>query len=144
MIQIDNPLSTASNAERTSYVLKWYRRGDHRCSWFIRGIKPDRSFYGEVTVFIAGGGKQVNAAGSLSESDYAEVLMLIEQIKKHPITDDPDASWDGLLAEGPVDNPRIIFRYRDSDHRSSEAGQRFMELLDLMAPYLRQFKEPSR
>jgi hypothetical protein len=64
--------------ERASYVLKWHRRCDHRSFWFIRGIKPDRSFYGEVTVFIGGNGKQVNVVGILSESDYARLLALIE------------------------------------------------------------------
>ena len=76
-----------------SYGLKWYCRGDRLCSWFIRGIKPDRSFYGEVTIFsIGGGGRQVNAVGSLSESDYAKLLVLIEEIEKHLIANDPDCA----------------------------------------------------
>ncbi len=93
MTQTKGALSAASEAERASYGLKWYCRGDRLCSWFIRGIKPDRSFYGEVTIFsIGGGGRQVNAVGSLSESDYAKLLVLIEEIEKHLIANDPDCA----------------------------------------------------
>jgi len=140
MMQTSPSPSTASESERASYVLKWYRRGDRRCSWFIRGIRPDRSFYGEVTIFIGGGGRQVNAAGSLSESDYTRLLALVEEIEEHLIEDGP-APWEGLLAQGPVDNPRIIYRYRKGAEQSTEAGRRFLEVVNLMAPYLRQFDE---
>ena len=106
--------------------------------------QTDRDFYGEITFFAAGGGRQVNVAGSLSESDYAKLLVLIDGIEKDSIADDPGAPWDGLVAEGPVSNPRIIFRYREGAHRFTEAGRRFLELVDVMAPYLHEFDEPDK
>ncbi len=127
--------------EQASYVFKWYHGSDRRYCWFIRGIKPDRSFWGEITVFIGRGGKQVNVTGCLSESDYARFLSLVKEIETDVGAGDPDAIWDGLLAEGPVSNPRIIFRYRRDSHQTSATGLQFLSLVDVLAPYLRCFYE---
>lgn len=127
--------------KRSSYALKWYHGSDPRYCWFIRGIKPDRSFYGEITVFIGDGGKQVNVTGSLSELDYARLLSLIREIEADVSGDDSGARWEGLLAEGPATHPRTIFKYRSAANQSTAAGSRFLEMVDLLAPYLEQFYE---
>ena len=34
-----------------SYILKWRHGTNPKYEWFIRGIKPDRSFYGEILIY---------------------------------------------------------------------------------------------
>ena len=123
----------------TTYVLKWYHGDTPRYGWFIRGILPDRRFYGEITVFLAKGGRQVNISGSLSEPDYARLVSLVNKVGEGAARDDSDMPWEGLLAEGPVSRARVIFRYRPAEHETSATGRQFLEIVNLLAPYLRQF-----
>ncbi|MGI6416370.1 MAG: hypothetical protein ACOX1P_11935 [Thermoguttaceae bacterium] len=132
---------TPSVGATASYVLKWYEGSPPRYGWFIRGIHPDRSFFGEISVFIAEGGKQANVAGKLSETDYARFLHLVRGIEERASEDESDAPWDGLLAVGPTDSPRILFKYRTSDTTITEAGLMFLQVVDIMAPYLRGLHE---
>ncbi len=141
MMHINVTSRTAAEGKPPSYVLKWCHGSDPRSCWFIRGIKPDRSFYGEITVFTGESGRQINASGSLSEPDYSRLLLLIGELEKHAGTGDSDAPLEGLLAEGPVNNPRIIFRYPRSDCRTAEADSSFLKIVDLLTPYLREFDE---
>ena len=132
---------TASEGEFASYVLKWYQGGGPRFCCFLREIKPDRSFYGEITAFSGEAGKQVNITGSLSESDYATFLLLVKEVENYSGRDDSDAPWEGLLAVGSANNPRILFRYRHSADEATDVGRRFLKLVDIFAPYLREFHE---
>lgn len=141
MAQGDTASLTPSEGDVASYVLKWYHGKGRRYGWFVWGIQPDRSFYGEVTIFTDDGGKQVSVRGRLSESDYARFLLLVREIEGRTAGDESDAPWEGLLAVGPANTPRILFRYRQSDQTGSELGETFLKLVDVIAPYLRRFHE---
>jgi hypothetical protein len=141
MIEASATSHTRPAGEPVSYVLKWHHGTDPRICWFIRGIQPDRSFYGEIMVFSGERGKQINVTGSLSESDYARFLLLVRDIEKHKSADESNSPWEGLLAVGPPGNPRILFRYRHSEHQTTRAAPRFLEVVNLIAPYLRRFQE---
>ncbi len=125
----------------TSHCIKWYHGTDPLYCWFIRGIKPDRSFYGEINAFCSNGGRGVTVTGSLSASDHARLLLLVSEIEDAATVDESDEPWKGLLAEGPVMQPRIIFRYRGGGKEPSSAEAAFLAIIDLLAPYLDRFYE---
>jgi hypothetical protein len=122
-----------------SYLVKWYHGTKPRYGWFIRGVLPDRRFYGEITVFLEYGGRQANVTGSLSEADYARFLAFVSQIKENATDDGSEPPCEGLLAEGHVTHPRIIFRYRRAGDETCDAGGQFLKIIDLLTPYLHQF-----
>ena len=65
-----------------SYILKWRHGTNPKYEWFIRGIKPDRSFYGEVLIYEprrAG----INVEGRVSEADYRRLVESFAEIQKH-------------------------------------------------------------
>lgn len=123
----------------TSYIVKWSHGTAPRYSWFIRGINPDRTFYGEITVWVGHGGKQANVSGSISASDYARFLSLVREIEESVAEESSDGTWHGLLAEGPMARPRIIFHYRNDKKRGSSGGSLFLRIIDILAPYVTGF-----
>ena len=142
---VDGEISPAGCAiiMTITYVLKWYHGTEPRYGWFIRGILPDRRFFGEITMSLQHGGKQVNVEGRLSESDYATFISLVNEVKNARTEDDSEAAWQGMLAEGPVSrpDPHIIFRYRPAQDETSASGQRFLQIVDLLTAYLHDFYE---
>lgn len=96
----------------TTYVLKWYHGTSPRFSWFIRGIGPDFSFYGEVSRLAPPPRIQLNVTGHLDPTDYTSLVQLAERIKRSGSQETSDRPWEGLLAEGPISDPRVICAYR--------------------------------
>ena len=120
-----------------TYVLKWKHGTDPRYSWFIRGIKPDGSFYGDMTAFVGSfGGKQISFAGTLIESDHVRLQSLIDAIRAIPSEVDSDMPWTGLLAEDTIGKPTILFRYVPGSDQPSGVGELFLELVTIIRPYL--------
>jgi hypothetical protein len=126
--------------ESATYILKWYIGTDPRFNWFIRGIKPDGTFYGEIAVFSGNGGRQITVESRFSESDYSQFLLHISEIEKHALAGDLESRWDGLLAEGPVNHPRIIYRYHDNNRETNKADACFMSIVNLFVPYMHSFE----
>ena len=119
----------------------WYHGSNPRYGWYIRGVFPDGRFYGVITMFLGKGGKKVNATGTLSGQDYACFVSLVKEIEKEGFADDSHLPWDGLLAEGPPSNPRIILRYRRSEGRDSPGNSPFLRVIEVLDPYLHGFYE---
>jgi len=130
------------NMVNQSYILKWYDGESPRFQCFLRGVREDGSFYGEVTAFPAVSqcidgihGSAANVDGVLSPADslrFKELVAGIE-VARQGVTD----NWTGLLAEGPISNPRIIFRYMLDDDEQSPESQAFLTITRLFEPYLR-------
>lgn len=103
-----------------SYILKWYVGESPRFQCFLRGIREDGSFYGHVTAFPAVSqgndglrGSAANVDGVLSPAD---ALRFKELVASLGVAREGNAdNWTGLLAEGPISNPRIIFRFLPDD-----------------------------
>ncbi len=125
-----------------SYILKWYVGESPRFQCFLRGVRKDGSFYGEVTAFPAVSqcidgfhGNAANVDGVLLPAD---VLRFKELVVGIGVARQGDAdNWAGLPAEGPISNPRIIFRYMPDDDELSPESQAFLAITRLFEPYLR-------
>ena len=63
------------------YVLTWSYGTNPQYHWYVRGIKPDLSFYGEVTTTFERGGQQHSVSGTLTPCDYARFLELVSEIR---------------------------------------------------------------
>lgn len=122
-----------------SYIVKWTHGAGPRYSWFIRAIKPNRSFYGEITLRNGIGGKQMDVAGELSESDYALFLSLATEIEEGAVDEQFEVAWDGLLAKGPVERPHVVFRYCSGNSGKYPREFAFLKIIELLAPYLHEF-----
>ncbi len=124
-------MSSSSKTLNNTYIIKW--RGD--CgAWFMRGIKPDRSFYGEITDERLR--VQRNIEGRLSQQHYDNIVFLIDRIKQSVSEEMLSAeTWDGMLAEGTVSKPCILFRYRK---RASPSllDDAFLEIVGILREYL--------
>lgn len=127
-----------------SYSLKWYVGESPRFQCFLRDVREDGSFWGEVTAFFAVSqcidgihGSAANVDGVLLPADALRFKELVAGIG---VARQGDAdNWTGLLAEGPVSNPRIIFRYMADDDEQSPESQAFLAITRLFEPYLRPF-----
>jgi hypothetical protein len=133
-----------------SYVLWWRHGSKPSYTWYLRGILPDHSFYGELLIqfghdVIKDGvkisGKAINVECSLSESDYEHFLFLVNKLDAEVVGNISDEPWEGAIAEGPVNHPRIIFRYRSSAESVSDTDRAFLEIIDILMPYMQQFYE---
>lgn len=80
----------------------------------------------------------MNLQGELSQDDNAEVWLIANDIRRIAGENgklESGAPWDGLLAEGAYNSPRIIFHYRREDGEQSLMGQKFNRLKSLLRPY---------
>jgi hypothetical protein len=126
----------AIETQRPFYVLKWYEGDSPRFCFFVRGIQPDCTFYGELTTYLGNSGKKVRFKGALAPADYERLLSLIGDIKACGVEHNSVVSWKGLLAEGPIYNPQWVFRYQPAALATTVAGDRFAEIIEVMRPYL--------
>jgi hypothetical protein len=119
-------------------LLKWYEgSGADQKAWFLRSIDSSGKFFGEV---IAPSQKcQQTVSGTLLPDDFCKLQNLVEKLRTSALTSDSSnvkPGWTGLLATGPASKPQIILRYYPAEERSSERAARFLDLIDLLRPYL--------
>jgi hypothetical protein len=126
------------------YVIKWRHGERPEYRWFIRAILKDGSFYGEITrddaVIGADGirGRQITVEGQLSPKHVAKLKELAGRILIDPQTP-VGAGWTGLLAEGSLREPAVIFRYNPADEVHSPAAADYLQVIDLLKSYLGPF-----
>lgn len=118
------------------YILKWRSGQDPQVSWFIRGIREDGSFYGEI-VRQEGNGHGViqTVTGTMLEVDRERFQQIAGAIAAS-VRSAPDKTWTGLLASGSVQSPTIILRYSPDDEQSSPPAAEFLKLVAILNPYL--------
>lgn len=128
-----------SKSER-SLVLRWCAGTNPKIVWFFRGIRPDGTYYGEVRSHFdrprpkdrtSGIIRTVN--GTLSLHDTEELYRLAAELRSHA-SDDRDNHCRGIIADGPIGNPTILFRYND-DASDTELGKCFLALTGILDPY---------
>ena len=121
-------------------VIRWHESDLHRYHWFIRGLRSDGSYYGEVrSTFdkprdsdgLSGIARSVE--GKLSTDDIKRVLDLAARIREQP-SPDTDLPVVGVLADGPVGDPTVL--YRHSDSAASEFAMYFVEIIAILRPHL--------
>jgi hypothetical protein len=126
------------------YAILWRQDGSEGYAWYIRGIRGNGSFYGEVRYQSADESRclAVGVAGGLTPRDRARLGELIEVIRRAP----PRPSQRGhfaLLLErlDPADFGKIglQFTYRLGDEAESAPARAFLEVVGLVEPYLAPF-----
>jgi hypothetical protein len=117
------------------YVLKWRYGSDPEFRWFIRDIRDDGVFYGEVMRTTASGGEFRSVDGTLSEEECLTLKAHIEKMQPGR-EDDPAKNWTGLLAEGPVDHPKILLKYAPGDEHASQDAAEFLALVEILRPHM--------
>jgi hypothetical protein len=126
-----------------TYILKWRHGVSPEIRWFLRGIRGDGSFWGEllsvweVRVVIDGNprkgvGKTIE--GTLSPTDRSRFEELVAGFG--PGTELLEG-WTGLLAEGPMKSCTIRFCYVPGDEQESSEAARFLAVIDLLERYIR-------
>jgi hypothetical protein len=126
-----------------SYILRWNHEAGARYAWYIFGIRSDLSFFGEITFYFDAipptngtAGKQVNVSGALAASDYARFVALVDRIKSGARNDRSDSAVEGVLAQGPISHPLIIYRYHRGVDENSEEAKSFLQIVEIFSKYL--------
>lgn len=114
-----------------TYIVKWSSTNE---TGFVRGILPDRRFYGEykdIGLHVA----TRHFDGTVSPSDYARLLWLINDIASLSLPLLPAEDCDCLLAEGVLGASNVIFRHK-RDVLPANALSAFNEIVLIMKKYL--------
>lgn len=126
----------------SSLIIRWTESRSSRFHWFIRGLRPDGSFYGEVrseneSPRESDGATGVGCGieGRISNDDIKHLTQLVAQIREHPCID-TDKSVVGLLAEGPVSKPVVVYRFCEGAAEKSKASDAFLAIIAILRPYI--------
>jgi hypothetical protein len=117
-------------------ILKWYESGlQGKVAWFIRRIQPSGDFYGEIRFVTLGFHRDVR--GKLIPADTELIFSLAEEIaRSHQLPLEVSLGWRGLLAIGSITRPTVIFRHDEGDENSSRASACFIQIVNMMRPYM--------
>jgi hypothetical protein len=119
------------------YILKWHEDDAAQHHWFIRGIKSNRTFYGEVIAMRAK--RAFNVEGDISEADFAQLLSLTADIEQSSRVMNAIMPWKGLLAKGPIGHSKVFYTFPETPDHATPADRLFMKLIDVLGPYVRAF-----
>ena len=120
-------------------VIRWSESRSPSYYWLVRGLRPDGSFYGEVRSTFdrsrdsdgaAGVGRTVT--GQLGSAEMHRVVELADSIRRNPRPDIAD-SVVGLLADGPIGSPTILFRC-GTDSELIPQLDAFLAIIEIMRP----------
>ena len=105
--------------------------------WFLRGIRSDGRFYGEVRQVRDEGGILSRIQGQLSKDD----VELLHQLKKKieglsGRADVGKTPYQGLLSLGTPTKPCVILRYQVGDESTLPAARLFIDIIDMLRPYV--------
>lgn len=124
-----------------SLVLRWQEETTPQITWYLRGIRPDGSYYGEIRSQFNSPrtsddahGIIRNVEGQIASSDADAVFALAAILRES--REDGDASeCRGVLADGPINQPTILFRFSEADRDSENSGL-FLDIVRIVRPCL--------
>jgi hypothetical protein len=136
--------NTTKPALNEPFILKWQEGNGYRRTWFIRGIRPDGSFYGDGTIRTETIARGFTILGRLSSADYQALLSLVSAITNmtKDVTHELTKDCDGVIGVGTPSQGRVVFRYSSAEHKDTEVGQLFLEIVDIVAKYLCEYQNP--
>jgi hypothetical protein len=109
--------------------------------WFLRGIRPDGTYYGEIRSRFDQPRPSDNAhgvihfvEGKMAWSDVNEVFRIAAILRTTPDTH-VDKDVHGVLADGPINQPTILVRFHGNPP-STERNNLFLEIIRIVSPYL--------
>ncbi len=117
-------------------ILRWSGVNPHTGrveSWYIRGIRPDGSFYGEIRIEDEGTCKLTNLERTLSSRENEELRMLVSDLSKYdPRTRLDNTTCDGIIGLGQVTHPHVILRFSVAKHEGTEISTKFQRVIELI------------
>jgi hypothetical protein len=124
---------------RKTYSLLWIDGTSPEYTWYIRGIKPDRSFYGEIKQVSGDIRKLANVEGSLSAEDYLRVLKLVEKLKltSEETHGDPDPSRKCFIGDNIPGRSINGFRYPSLGKDGTERNSFFIQITEILSKYIK-------
>jgi hypothetical protein len=119
------------------FAFTWRCDGSEGLKWYLRGIRADGSFYGEVQFQSddAGRRKAVWVSGQLSPQECERVAELAAVIRrqKPPAEQAPHfAALFERLSPAEAGDVRRLFEYSRGDEVHSKAARAFVELAGLV------------
>jgi hypothetical protein len=124
-----------------SLVLRWREETTPQIRWYLRGIRPDGSYYGEIRSQFNSPRTSDNAQGiirnvegQIARSDADAVFALAAVLRKSGEVGDA-SECRGVLADGPINQPTILFRFLETDRDSEKSGL-FIDIVRIVRPYL--------
>ena len=102
-----------------NYIIKWNTNTER---WFIRGLKPNGHFYGEVTR----GNKITDIKGCLPQKLIALLRCYLHNISQSKTKSNP---WTAMVATGTVNEPNIVMTCAEGDPIMSD----FLKLMKLIS-----------
>jgi hypothetical protein len=112
----------------------WKNDGSEGIAWFVRGIKPDASFYGELRFDSPSPSKRkaTFVDGNISKEDWPRVQELLSlfntPVPEPKLCFASISKWDGTS----LSNAQITFQYNLGDELKSDEAQHFLELHELL------------
>jgi hypothetical protein len=126
------------------FTLTWRCDGSEGIKWYLRGIRADGTFYGEI-LFQSPDEHRRKAAfvsGQLRPADCTRLADLVEVIRRQPPPEEPGPHFAALferLSPTNAGDVRRLFEYRRGDEAHSGPARAFVELAGLVERYLSPF-----
>lgn len=120
----------------SNIIVKWReQKPGGTLDWFLRGVRTDGTFYGEIHENSAARRMQVNIQGRLSSLETSRVFPLADLILRSDESEQT-GDWSGLLADGPIERPDRTFVYRRQNEVMSRAATEFLTLIRILRPHV--------
>jgi len=98
--------------------------------FWLRGIKPDGSFYGELMYAYGDPARRAGTTveGHIPTEDWTTCQELIKKCSSSSCP--PEEKWVGQLASwsDSLSKPDILFQYQTGDEENSSTAEAFLEL----------------
>lgn len=115
------------------YRLIWRGDGSERIRWWLRGIKEDGSFYGDLLLISPDPSRCCGTSvdGVIPPADWRRCREILHELSSSdPL---PPGPCLALLAEaGADDRDRIIFQYDLGDEHRSPKAALFLDLIAML------------
>jgi hypothetical protein len=117
-----------------NFALLWRRDGSEGVKWYIRGIRPDGTFYGEVLHTARRRASWVE--GRLTGVDAKRCRDILDTFAARPAL--PPSTCFALLARWftTLGTAEVVFKYEVGDEEMSSDARAFLELKRLLDPVI--------
>lgn len=122
-------------------VIRWAESESPQYQWCIRGLRVDGSYYGEVRSTFAARRESDGAAGvgrsidgKITAAEMERIVARAASIRSDsfPETDRPVV---GVLADGPVNCPAVLYRCANPPD-DSPAANALLDIIAILRPYM--------
>ncbi len=119
-----------------TFAIVGHPQADRDVHWYIRGIKPDGTFYGEARSPAA----IVNVEGQIPADDWERCRIILNQIASGPPVT-PSNKWDVRIGRWRTSlaDADIVAGYEHGDEHRSNEGKMFLELKLLLEKQIARF-----